>query len=230
MRAHPTLRRPPSPIFMALSTPDPGSSNSQLASCERFRLGDRHSEDDAALGRLYGGRVDVAEVVDETELEAAREAEGVGRPSVRGFACGDDWALLVEVRNSSQSLLAVPFVAVNTEGEYACPALSGVRSVPSSCPPPPCGDPGHSNDASAVAVLLSRSMSMFVVCGPGRAPNIPFIPLPPYDPTFCPPAYPIDLRADGNSNDDCEEKLSFCMPMLMLPGNGRLRLLCGGRW
>lgn len=48
----------------------------------------------------------------------------------------------------------------------------------------------------------------------------------------------MDLRDEGNSKGDCDEKLSFCMPMpmpMLLCGNGRLRLPwgfleCCGDW
>lgn len=75
--------------------------------------------------------MDVADVVEETELEAAREAEGVGSPRESGWAWGEGWAWwLVDVRNSSQdveSLLVVPFVAINTESEYVCRCGSVLR-------------------------------------------------------------------------------------------------------
>lgn len=173
--AHPTLRRPSLPSFIALSTPDPGSSK-HASSRERFRPGDRHGGDDDALGRWNGG---LLEVVDETEFDAAREVVGVGSPSESEVECGDCWAA-DEARNSSQSLLAVLAVVIRSEGEHTSGYMRRGEDVPSSCAVP-CGEPGHSNDetSAVAAVLFNRSINMFVVCGPGREPNMPFRPPPP---------------------------------------------------
>ena len=109
---------------IAVRTADPGSSNRpHESSRERLWACAKLSGLDAAEGRPKGARV---LVVDETEFDAAREFVGVGNPSASAVACGDcALALLLDARNSIQdaeaaSLLAAPFVAVNTVREYGC--------------------------------------------------------------------------------------------------------------
>lgn len=87
---YPTLRlEPSSPIRIAFRWPDPGSKSSQpiLPSRDRFLLGDKHSDDDEALGSPYGIRPVIEEVLD-TELLAGRDV-GVGRPRGSDEECGD---------------------------------------------------------------------------------------------------------------------------------------------
>ena len=88
---------------IAFIGPAPGSnsSNPRLPSRDRFLLGDKHSDDDEALGNPYGIRPVMDDVLD-TELLAARDVVGVGRPSESddGCACCD----VAAERNSSQEV------------------------------------------------------------------------------------------------------------------------------